>query len=66
LRDDNPGFQGDCLAGIDLREVARILQPLFPDLSIKELEGEVARVAVSEGCRFLVWDPAEAADRLKG
>lgn len=45
------------LETVDLHRVARILQPLFPEHSLSELVLQVARLAVQDGCRYLVWEP---------
>ena len=50
------------LEAIDLHQVAAILKPLFPELSLCELAKRAAEVAVSEGFRYLVWDPPPGED----
>lgn len=45
------------LEAVDLHQVATLLKPVFPELSLCELAKRVAEVAVMEGFRYLVWDP---------
>ena len=45
------------LEAIDLHQVATILKPLFPEHSLCELAKRAAEIAVTEGYRYLVWDP---------
>ena len=47
------------LASIDLYRVSLILSPHFPDLSLTDLAGKVAELAVESGCRYLIWEPEE-------
>lgn len=54
------------LEAIDLYQVATILQPLFPQLSISELSRAVAEVAVKSGYTYLVWEPPEHPDCVRG
>ena len=47
------------LASVDLYRVPKILSPHFPDHSLTDLAKRVAEVAVENGCRYLIWEPAE-------
>ena len=47
------------LAAVDLYRVSKILSPHFPDHSLTDLAKRVAEVAVENGCRYLIWEPAE-------
>ena len=47
------------LASVDLYRVSKIRSPHFPDHSLTDLAKRVAEVAVENGCRYLIWEPAE-------
>lgn len=53
------------LEAIDLYQVATILQPWFPRLSICELSKAVAEVAVKSGYTYLVWEPPDHQDCVR-
>ena len=42
---------------LDLHQLALDLHPAFPEFSISHLALEIARVAVAEGCRYLISEP---------
>lgn len=47
------------LSSVDLYRVSKILSPHFPDHSLTDLAKRVAEVAVENGCRYLIWEPAD-------